>query len=892
MKKTVFSSRKLRTCVWLVSTLLILSLYSTPNALGGIYDFMTQQSNISAMAPSVVLENGTAGTSTIYANGTSAITSVGGSYWTYYPNGYSVLTGTYVSGSVPTSVETVDTDYFTVKSAGTASSTPAYNPSNYSLLGNTTLDSGATGDLVSDNGAYMTFRSYDSATSAQTLYAHQETTTIGGTSYYLQKLENASAAGTSLSASMAATGRQSLGKFVYPLTGVSSIPTSTWTLYYRGWHDALGIAFDAQSSKTQNTTANPISWSHTTGTGSNRLLLVAIGVHKSTGAPTTVTSVTYGGVSLTQVTTALYDGSNPQVRTYIFQLTNPASGTNTITVNFQATTLAVAGAVTYSNVDQTTPIQTSNAVNATGASPSVSVTVTGNGRWLFGHLGGHQTSAWTITEGAGQTNRWAQEGQLYKGRGSDKSVSDGSQSMSWSLNIAANYVASAVVINPAIVVGHLDADILVRKSDGTVRTTIATNVANSGDLTSTPTTLWGTYAWALYIVVDQTDYLEIDYYVEVTTALSGKSAYLRIDDSNLALADQTRTTNISLPSEYTSEVEFTGSSNTYTWTQLDWTVDSAWDTGSVVVTLQLYNYSSPGGYPTSGDGYISYTSNATADTDETKTQSITLNPQNFRDASGNWSVKIKGVKSTSTQFKFKADWIEFKTKYYSEYTASTEFTFSSMTTTTPSQLNFTIVIQYDLGSVSVSIQVYNYTGLSYSTSGQGCLNYTSSSTPNTDETKFLLITTNPQDFVSGGNATIKITGTKTAQTQFQQKTNQLKLDYKSAGINYNHVLKVVNTVPEAWQIRLTAYAQSGIDRLQNLTIYVYDGSNSTQIIILNGLYNQQTGPWYDLADYDTEYIWVHVETSSAGASYIYTYLEILSPNTTTYARYVITFKIT
>jgi len=375
-----------------------------------------------------------------------------------------------------------------------------------------------------------------------TLTAHEEITTIGGTSYYLQKLERAEATGTSLSASMAATGRQLLGKFVYPLTGVSSIPASTWTMYYRGWRDAPSIAFDAQSSITQSTTATSISWSHTTGTGSNRLLLVAVGVHVATGTPATVSNVTYGGVSLIQVTTALYSAKDPQVRTYVFGLVNPASGTNTITVNFVAATLSVAGAVTYTGVDQTTPIQTSNTATGAGKAPSVLVTVTGGGRWLFGHLGGDEPKTWSITEGAEQTNRWAQEGQFYKGRGSDKSVSAGSQSMSWTLDKTVNYVASAVVINPATPppVGHLDIDILVLQSNGTIRTTIATNVANSGDLTSTPTTLSGTYSWSAYTVVDQTDYLEIDYYVDVTVATSGVTAYLRIDDSSLPVADQTR----------------------------------------------------------------------------------------------------------------------------------------------------------------------------------------------------------------------------------------------------------------------------------------------------------------------------------------------------------------
>ncbi|MDI6905823.1 MAG: hypothetical protein QMD13_10175, partial [Candidatus Bathyarchaeia archaeon] len=111
--------------------------------------------------------------------------------------------------------------------------------------------------------------------------------------------------------------------------------------------------------------------------------------------------------------------------------------------------------------------------------------------------------------------------------------------------------------------------------------------------------------------------------------------------------------------EYASEVEFTGLSNMEDWSQLNWTVNSAWTISSVSVTLQLYNYTLSS-YPTGGNGYIAYTSNDTPNTDENKSQTINVNPTHFRNATGYWKMKIKGVKATDTQFDFKADWIEFK----------------------------------------------------------------------------------------------------------------------------------------------------------------------------------------------------------------------------------------
>jgi hypothetical protein len=760
-----------------------------------------------------------------------------------------------------------DAIYDTMTETGTASSY-TYNPLSYGLSGSTQLVSGTVADLQTNNGAYMAFQSYQSGSTAQTLYAHNPIVTLGGSSYYLQRLISADYTGLTLSASMGTTGRQLFGKFVYPLTGISSIPASTWASSYRAWQDATlaTIAFDSASSVETATPATSVSWSHTTGSASNRLLVVAVSVHAATGTPTTVSSVTYGGVPLTQVTTALYSATNPQVRTYIFQLLNPNSGTGTVAVTFAASTLYVCGATTYTNVDQSAPIQNFATATGSSTSPTVAVPVTGTGRTVFGHLAGQRTSSpvtfeaagtasgvtsnptpsypiglqtndlillqvtvrdnsntpatpsgftllygpdstgtgrqwiyykfatgfesgtitvtigggackvarmysfnnvalssfnegggfgsgisstinaqsvtttdtnrlavsfvfvnndnavgsftgetggdwteatpeftttagsdgcvqlqtadmasagtisggsytmtlsdpwgvrafalepridWAITEGSGQNNRWTEETNTYKGRGSDElNVAAGTATISWSTNFAPNWVCSAVVINPASPVGLCSIDALIRKSDNTIRSSIATNVANSSALASTAATLSGTYSWNTYTVVDQTDYLEVDYYVNVASAVSGANAYLRIDDNTLLPADQTRIENVMLPSEYTVGVEFLGTSDTINWTQLLWTINSAFTTSGVTATFQLYNYTA-GAYQTSGFGYITDTIGTANITDS---QTITVNPNQFKDASGNWKLKVTGVKTTTAQFNWQGDLVAY-----------------------------------------------------------------------------------------------------------------------------------------------------------------------------------------------------------------------------------------
>lgn len=93
---------------------------------------------------------------------------------------------------------------------------------------------------------------------------------------------------------------------------------------------------------------------------------------------------------------------------------------------------------------------------------------------------------------------------------------------------------------------HCDVDILIRMSNGTTRQTIATDVANSGALTTSWSTLSGNYSWADYTVVDETDYLEINFCVDVTAKRNNEHINLRIDDGTLAVADQTRAANVYL----------------------------------------------------------------------------------------------------------------------------------------------------------------------------------------------------------------------------------------------------------------------------------------------------------------------------------------------------------
>lgn len=185
------------------------------------------------------------------------------------------------------------------------------------------------------------------------------------------------------------------------------------------------------------------------------------------------------------------------------------------------------------------------------------------------------------------------------------------------------------------------------------------------------------------------------------------------------------------PTEFTVEVEFTGASNTGAWTQLVWAIDSAWTSSSVSVTLQLYNYTL-GSYPTSGNGYMNYTSSATANSDETKNQTITENPAHFRNATGYWQIKVKGVKAGAASFDFKADLVVFSAGAVSNCKLDLNGTFTIDLSTYPLAYIQTveIMLRYRASDAVENwyLKAYNWTALAYGDNG---FNTTAGHTPTT-----------------------------------------------------------------------------------------------------------------------------------------------------------------
>lgn len=173
------------------------------------------------------------------------------------------------------------------------------------------------------------------------------------------------------------------------------------------------IGFDSSSTRSTNN-GNALSWAHTVGAGANRLLVVALSL-RHTGAQA-ATAVTYNGTNLTPL---IIRTNNNNARVELWYLINPPSGTANVAITWSgASTRAVGGAMSFSGVDQTTPLEDPEGAtgNSTaGSAVSITVTTTMRGVWVIDAvasrtglnmtIAGGRMERWNIATGGGNSGR-------------------------------------------------------------------------------------------------------------------------------------------------------------------------------------------------------------------------------------------------------------------------------------------------------------------------------------------------------------------------------------------------------------------------------------------------------------------------------------------------------
>jgi hypothetical protein len=209
-----------------------------------VYYAFNGESSASIASPDVYLEEGTAGTSVIYPNATSAASQVDSHATTFYPNDYNVTHGLHVSGSTPGSVNQFDSDYFTVNSSGSHTSNLVYTPLSYTLLNGTSIANYSWGITTSSFGS----------TSVHTTYRY-----MGGTSPDLRNMTV-----TKLHIRLSGSGTAAIalytgGSLDDPTGAVKRTEAYNVTVS-AGWNE-----IDVPDYNWENNTVTYIGWAHNTG---------------------------------------------------------------------------------------------------------------------------------------------------------------------------------------------------------------------------------------------------------------------------------------------------------------------------------------------------------------------------------------------------------------------------------------------------------------------------------------------------------------------------------------------------------------------------------------------------------------------------------------------------
>ena len=207
---------------------------------------------------------------------------------------------------------------------------------------------------------------------------------------------------------------------------------------------------DVHSLATDETAL--VEFSHTSGSGDNRLMLV--GVSWNSG-PSSVSSVSFdygAGPTELEFSHVISQQAGTSVR-YVeiwSLLAPPISTSGNVSVDFGTTNVTngvIVGVANFSGVDQTTPLGPSDGATATSTTPSVGLTGLNGIELIFDTVFGGGASPPTLTVDPSQTELWQDGNSNATGAGSIEQATGSSVTMSWTRD-SGLWAIAAVAINP------------------------------------------------------------------------------------------------------------------------------------------------------------------------------------------------------------------------------------------------------------------------------------------------------------------------------------------------------------------------------------------------------------------------------------------------------------
>jgi subtilase family protein len=210
---------------------------------------------------------------------------------------------------------------------------------------------------------------------------------------------------------------------------------------------ATPIVVDSSSSLAgpPDNTAT-LTWSHTVGSGSDRLLLVGVSLRDGN---TSVAGVTYGGIALSRI--GYQNANGNESRTEMWELLAPPQGSAAIVVRLSAGKRIVGGAVSFFNVDQSTPHGTFISAGGSGSTAWVKAP-SAIGEFVF-NIVSTNGDAGSLTPDADEAAGW----NAFTGKADGGSVrgagitQPGSSYVvtSWELEAAKSWSVGTISLKPA-----------------------------------------------------------------------------------------------------------------------------------------------------------------------------------------------------------------------------------------------------------------------------------------------------------------------------------------------------------------------------------------------------------------------------------------------------------
>jgi hypothetical protein len=237
-----------------------------------------------------------------------------------------------------------------------------------------------------------------------------------------------------------------------PATAVLASDVSSFQVIGTGCCSVVTVD-NVSSGTTASDTASSMTVSHATS-GTYRLMLVGISVNVNDDER--VTDVTYGGTSLTKVGERNNDND---AMVYIYSLVAPDPGTADVVITFDSALDdgAIAGVMTFTGVDQDTPLGTfASAIGNDSTAATLNI-ASAEGEFVYG-VAAAEYDAFTAISGLDEQWNTCTSGTSNCGAGGTTACGAATVAVSWSLDAEASpynhWATGGVSIKPTAAVAE------------------------------------------------------------------------------------------------------------------------------------------------------------------------------------------------------------------------------------------------------------------------------------------------------------------------------------------------------------------------------------------------------------------------------------------------------